>query len=189
MADAWDVGPWTSIAMLPVGKSDHYRVEAPAGSFVLRRSYPGKPPADVAFEHDLVGFLCARGFPAPEVLPTRGGSKEVMAGGRVHRLSRWVEGTEPAPGDARQLAAAGRALGRYHALVREHRPAMPPPAPVPLREKLAAAVAAVREAAARPAGAAPPAPARRRSGCARRCRRSSRAPSRRSRSWTGSTRR
>jgi homoserine kinase type II len=150
LADAWDVGPWTSIAMLPVGKSDHYRLETPAGSFVLRRSYPGKPLADVAFEHDLVGYLRGRGFPAPDVLPARDGTTEVVAGDRVHRLSRWVEGTEHTPGDARQLAAAGRALGRYHALVREHRPATPPPAPVPLREKLAAAVVAVRDSASRP---------------------------------------
>lgn len=45
LADAYDLGSWESIEMLPGGKSDHYRLIAGSGEYAITRSHRSKTSA------------------------------------------------------------------------------------------------------------------------------------------------
>ncbi|MGH2688119.1 MAG: phosphotransferase [Actinomycetota bacterium] len=113
---------------------------------VLRRSYRSKTAGGLDFEHQLLAHPAARGFPAPEVVPTRGGRTWLEADGRLHTLTAFVRGTPPTSDDGAQVVEMARWLARYHRLARTFRPtvAVPPPQSMmaSLRERLESLVAA-----------------------------------------------
>lgn len=74
LVEAWDLGPWSAPVRLAGSKSEHYRVEPPSGNCVLRRSHAVKARDDVRCKHQLVAFLCVRGYPSSEVVSARPGA-------------------------------------------------------------------------------------------------------------------
>ena len=146
VGEGWDVGAVKQVEVMIGGKSQHFRVDTTTGRYVLRRSYRSKTPAGLDFEHQLVAHLRRGGFPAPEVIPTRGGRTWLEAEGRLHTLTAFVRGTPPGSDDAAQVAEMARWLARYHRLARTFRPTVAVPQPqsmmASLRERLEAVVAA-----------------------------------------------
>jgi len=63
LADAYDLGPWESIEMLPRGKSDYYRLIAGSGEYAIRRSHRSKTSADMRFEHELAACATTASLP------------------------------------------------------------------------------------------------------------------------------
>jgi Ser/Thr protein kinase RdoA (MazF antagonist) len=123
----WEIGPPEDIRPLVGGKSQHFVIRTPRGEFALRRSYRSKTIASLAFEHALMAHLRAAGFPAPEVVPTRGGGTWLDVDGRLHTLTVFVRGEAPSGSDPVQVAEVAAHLARYHDLVESFRPPVAPP--------------------------------------------------------------
>ena len=154
---AYDLGPIGSVDLLVGGKNEHHHVVTASGEFVVRRSYRSKTAASLELEHSLVGHLRSAGFPAPEVVPTRGGGTWAMVGGRLTTVWVFVPGRPFSTGEPGDLEQAARALARYHSLVADYAPPEPMPVGEELAERLPQRVQAVRALAeareASPAGA------------------------------------
>ncbi|MGH9037192.1 MAG: phosphotransferase enzyme family protein [Acidimicrobiia bacterium] len=139
---AFDVGDWHEVQLLPAGKSRHHLLTTAAGRFVLRCSYRSKTSEAVRFEHELVAYLRARGFPGPEFVPTVDGEPCAQVDGRLWRLARFVPGHPASAGIPGQTEAVAEALARYHRLVAGFSAGVSipeaPPMPAALAERLAA---------------------------------------------------
>src|SRR5215212_1845880 len=122
LADAYDLGPWKSIEMLPGGKSDHYRLIAGSGEYAIRRSHRSKTSADMRFEHELVAHLRDSGFPAPVVVPTVSGDTCAAVDGDLYSVSVFVDGSAYEAGNAEHLRESARALAEYHRISASFRP-------------------------------------------------------------------
>ena len=122
LADAYDLGPWESIEMLPGGKSDHYRFIAGSGEYAIRRSHRSKTSADMRFEHELVAHLRNSGFPAPVVVPTVSGDTCAAVVGDLYSVSVFVDGSGYEAGNAEHLRESARALAEYHRISASFRP-------------------------------------------------------------------
>jgi homoserine kinase type II len=122
LADAYDLGPWESVEILPGGKSDHYRLIAGSGEYAIRRSHSSKTPADIRFEHELVAHLRDNGFPAPVVVPTVSGDTCVAVDGDLYGVSLFVDGSGYEAGNAEHLRESARALAEYHRISASFRP-------------------------------------------------------------------
>ncbi|MGH9040720.1 MAG: phosphotransferase [Acidimicrobiia bacterium] len=157
---AYDVGDWIDVALLPAGKSQHYRLTTAAGTYVLRRSYRAKTASGVAFEHELVDHLRACGFPGPEFVPTVTGEPSAEVDGRLWRLARFVPGEPASAAIPGQAEAVAEALARYHQLVEGFSASVPTPEgplmPAALAERLAAVPTEERFLAAVPEDLAGP---------------------------------
>ena len=114
LADAYDLGPWESVEMLPGGKSDHYRLIAGSGDYAIRCSHSSKTSADILFEHELVAHLRDSGFPAPVVVPTVNGGTCAVVNGDLYSVSVFVDGSGYEAGNAEHLQESARALAEYH---------------------------------------------------------------------------
>jgi Ser/Thr protein kinase RdoA (MazF antagonist) len=85
LADAYDLGSWESIEMLPGDKSDHYRLIAGSGEYAITRSHRSRTSADMRFEHELVRHLLQVHLPVSELgfvtqrLPLRKGASFVSS--------------------------------------------------------------------------------------------------------------
>jgi Ser/Thr protein kinase RdoA (MazF antagonist) len=93
LADAYHLGSWVSVEMLPGGKSDHYRLLAGSGEYAIRRSHRSKMYTDMRFEHELVAYLRDSGFPAPVVVPTVSGETCAAVDGDLYSVSVFVVGS------------------------------------------------------------------------------------------------
>jgi Ser/Thr protein kinase RdoA (MazF antagonist) len=122
LADAYDLGPWESIEMLPGDKSDHYRLIAGSGEYAIRRSHRSKTSADMRFEHELVRHLRDNGFPAPVVVPTVSGDTFAAVDGDLYSVSVFVDGSGYEAGNAEHLRESARALAEYHRISASFRP-------------------------------------------------------------------
>jgi homoserine kinase type II len=122
LADAYDLGPWESIEMLPGGKSDHYRLISGSGEYTIRRSHRSKTSADMRFEHELVAHLRNSGFPAPVVVPTVSGDTCAAVDGDLYSVSVFVDGSGYEAGNAEHLRQSARALAEYHRISASFRP-------------------------------------------------------------------
>jgi homoserine kinase type II len=122
LADAYDLGPWESIEMLPGGKSDHYRLIAGSGEYAIRRSHRSKTSEDMRFEHELVAHLYNSGFPAPVVVPTVSGDTCAAVDGDLYSVSVFVDGSGYEAGNAEHLRESARALAEYHRISASFRP-------------------------------------------------------------------
>ncbi len=93
----------------------HWRVVAGDESFVLRRYSTQRPPAAIAFEHDLLRHVASRGWPVAAPLPTVEGDAVADVGERRYALFPLLPG-RPAPyNSARYRRLKGRLLARLHA--------------------------------------------------------------------------
>ncbi|MGY1663008.1 phosphotransferase enzyme family protein [Geodermatophilus sp. SYSU D00705] len=117
LADLWPLGGWRTVSPVPGGKNEHLRVVARDGVHYLRRSYRSKSRDELTGQLALMRLLRHRGFPAPEVVPTRTGLDHVELAGRLWITTRGVEGTPFDDTSPAHLRALGRTVGRYHGIV------------------------------------------------------------------------
>ncbi|WP_369132710.1 phosphotransferase enzyme family protein [Modestobacter sp. I12A-02662] len=138
LADLWPLGGWQSVEPIPVGKNEHLRLTAGDGVHYLRRSHRAKPRDELVAQLQLMRELRARGFPAPEVVPTRTGADHAEISGRWWVVTRGIAGAPFDDGSPAHLGALGQVLGRYHRLVADL-PAVvtEPPALAELRLRIA----------------------------------------------------
>ncbi len=138
LADLWPLGGWRSVEPIPVGKNEHLRLVAGDGVHYLRRSHRAKPREELVAQLELMRELRARGFPAPEVVPTRAGADHAEVHGRWWVVTRGIAGAPFDDGSPAHLRALGQVLGRYHRLVADL-PAVvaEPPALAELRQRVA----------------------------------------------------
>lgn len=108
LADAYNLGSWESVEMLPGGKRDHYRLIAGSGEYAIRRSHRSKTYADMRFEHELVAYLRDSGFPAPVVVPTVSGDTCAAVDGDLYSVSVFVDGSGYEAGNAEHLRESAR---------------------------------------------------------------------------------
>jgi homoserine kinase type II len=122
LADAYDLGSWESIEMLPGGKCDHYRLIAGSREYAIRRSHHSKTSADLCFEHELVRHLRDNGFPAPVVVPTVSGDTCAAVDGGLYSVSVFVDGSGYEAGNPEHLRESARALAEFHRISGSFRP-------------------------------------------------------------------
>ena len=120
---AYDIGDWLSWERILEGRSNHsFFVSASSGNYVLRRSNTrksvGKDAEAVRFEVRLIDHLRERGYPAPQIIPTRGSERYVEHDGLFYLMTAFIAGSSYDPENPEHLLAAGDGLGRYHRLVR-----------------------------------------------------------------------
>jgi homoserine kinase type II len=157
LREIYDIGTWDVWGRTPKGGANvSFFVSASSGRHVLRCSAPQKSAESMAFEVELIAYLRRRGYPAPEVIPTRLGQCYAEHAGTFYLLTALIPGGPYDPQVAGHLAAAGHGLGLYHRLVREFPPPRyaEPAAPLTLLSpESRSRLAAVRALAARSLGA------------------------------------
>ena len=119
---AYDIGDWLSWERIQGGRSNHsFFVTASSGNYVLRRSNTrksvGKNAEALRFEVRLIDHLRERGYPAPQIIPTRGGERYFEHDGLFYLMTAFIAGSSYDPENPEHLLAAGDGLGRYHRLV------------------------------------------------------------------------
>ena len=124
LREAYDLGDWVSVELLPAGKSQHHFLVTERGEYVVRRSYRGKSVGDIRLEHELMAHLRANGFPAPEVVPTVMGGTYISIEGRLFRITAFVRGEPYEAGNLRQLEEVAHGLAGYHGLARTFLPSV-----------------------------------------------------------------
>jgi homoserine kinase type II len=117
LAALWPLGGWTSVSPVAAGKNEHLRVAAADGVYYLRRSYRAKPGEELMGQLRLMRLLRDRGFPAPEVVPSRTGADSVELFGRLWIATRGIDGTPFDDSSLPHLRALGRTLAWYHHVV------------------------------------------------------------------------
>jgi len=127
LMEAYDLGSWQSVQLLPGGKSQHYHVVTSSGEYVIRRSYRSKTLDGIRFEHELAGHLRRHRFPAPAVVPSISGDTCLALEERLYSVSVFVKGSPYRAGNTPQLQEVAQTLATYHQLVASFRPASPTP--------------------------------------------------------------
>jgi homoserine kinase type II len=127
LESAYDLGPWESVELLPGGKSEHYRITAGSGEYVLRCSRRSKTSADMHFEHELIAHLHENGFPAPMVVRRAVGDTCAAVNGRLYSVCVFVQGSGYRAGNAEHVREAARTLARYHRIAASFQPTSSPP--------------------------------------------------------------
>lgn len=128
LATLWPLGGWTSVTPLTGGKNEHLRVKAGDDIYYLRRSHRLKVREELTRQLRLMGLLRERGFPAPEVVPTRHGGDHAELAGRLWIATRGFEGTPFNDASPAHVRALGRTLARYHQTVADLPAAVTEPA-------------------------------------------------------------
>jgi homoserine kinase type II len=128
---------------LPLGKSRHHVVVTDRGTYVLRCSYRSKTVDQIEFEHELIAYLRAHGFPAPRVAETVDGTTHVAVDGRLYRLTAFVRGSA-CDARSRNLEEVARTLAHYHDLAATFDPVAPTPDQARLNASLRERLATVR---------------------------------------------
>ena len=105
------------------------RLRTADGRYLLKRRAQGRDrPARVTFAHTLLWHLRQKGFPVPELLPTRDtGESMLIHEGRVYELFAYVAG-EHYDVSLAQTAYAGKTLARFHRALADFQTAWQPPA-------------------------------------------------------------
>ena len=119
---AWPIGAVLALATPPDGASNDTRyVEADAGSYFLR-VYRRRTRPWIEAEHAVIARVRERGLPAPPPLPLPGGDTILERKGRHFALFPRLAGERRSRGDLSpaEAMAAGAALGRVHAALRDH---------------------------------------------------------------------
>ena len=99
-----------------------WRVRLPSGDGgALQWVNPIFPPVVNADIGDVTAHLASRGVGTPRLIPTAAGDPWHEADGAVWRLMEWIPGrTVQALGNPADAAAAGRALGQFHAALADY---------------------------------------------------------------------
>jgi homoserine kinase type II len=136
LREAYDIGDWLDWQRTPQGSTNiSFFVTASSGRYVLRCSTARKSLDAVRFEVQLIGYLRKRGYPAPAIIPTRGGEGYAEQNGIFYLMTAFIAGSPYDPENASHLLAAGRGLGLYHQLVKEF-PGPPHFRPSPVLDSL-----------------------------------------------------
>jgi homoserine kinase type II len=119
----YDIGEWFTWDRTPKGYTNHsFFIATSTGKYVLRRSnmhWKTRKGADaMKFEVRLIDHLRERGYPAPQIIPTREGDRYLGHQGAFYLMTAFIAGDPYGKGNTAHLLAAGEALGRYHRLVR-----------------------------------------------------------------------
>jgi Ser/Thr protein kinase RdoA (MazF antagonist) len=119
----YDIGEWFIWDRTPTGYTNHsFFIATSTGKYVLRRSnmdWKIRKGADaMRFEVRLIDHLRERGYPAPQIIPTREGDRHFTHQGAFYLMTAFIAGDPYEEGNTAHLLAAGEALGRYHRLVR-----------------------------------------------------------------------
>lgn len=91
--------------------------ETSAGRCVVRRNQRKLGRTSLELRHRLLGWLKARGFPAPRLVAARGGETVVELDGRLYEVFTFIEGDEFNPDRPAHLSGAGAVLARYHSAI------------------------------------------------------------------------
>jgi Ser/Thr protein kinase RdoA (MazF antagonist) len=92
----------------------HWQVEASAAAYVLREYNALRTPPAIAFEHEMLAHVHARGWPVASALRADGGSTTVTAHGRTYALFPSLPGAPGAYYDDERRRAKGALLARLH---------------------------------------------------------------------------
>ena len=119
----YDIGEWFTWDRTPTGYTNHsFFIATSTGKYVLRRSNMDwkirKGGDAMRFEVRLIDHLRERGYPAPQIIPTREGDRHFTHQGAFYLMTAFIAGDPYEEGNTAHLLAAGEALGRYHRLVR-----------------------------------------------------------------------
>ncbi|MEW6754622.1 MAG: phosphotransferase [Candidatus Latescibacterota bacterium] len=128
---AWDLG--TVVGLTPAGGTagGTWRVAASSGEYFLRRrGARTSAEARLGFDHGLRVQLLAHGVPTAAAVSTRHGARWLRAEHGVYEVYPFVRGLAFSPGDPGQIAAAARALARFHQVAAGYRPPGYQPEPV-----------------------------------------------------------
>lgn len=96
------------------GVNEHWRVDSPGGVYVLRRYNPRHDPTGTPYEHAVLRFIAARGWPVAPPLPDRSGRLVVERVEGRYALFAFLPGTRAPHGDLAILEAKGRLLAALH---------------------------------------------------------------------------
>lgn len=115
-------------SLINVSENHTYRIESPAGRFILRLHRPGYQSV-ASIESELAWVMALRDrLPVPRPLPGRNGALlQAVAPGRTAVLFAHEPGEEPAE-DTPDLAPLFRTLGHYAATAHDHVANWPLPA-------------------------------------------------------------
>jgi Ser/Thr protein kinase RdoA (MazF antagonist) len=105
----------TSVRPIAGGRANrHWRVDAGADEFVLREYNALRTPAAIAYEHEMLAHVDARGWPVAPPLRADGGSTTITAHGRTYALFPSLPGAPGAYYDDERRRAKGALLARLH---------------------------------------------------------------------------
>ncbi len=98
--------------------NDNWVVTTEQGRFFLKRRHPDLRQSDIIrAQHDLMHWLCQRGFPVPRILPTLRNETLLILGAEFYEIQEYVAG-EPYQHDRlTHLEEAALTLARYHTCV------------------------------------------------------------------------
>lgn len=115
----WDLGQWRSWPRSTKGRANITLVlDTDRGRFALRCSNFRKTQASLDFELALLEHLRSAGYPAPRIVPTRGGDLYTIgADGSFCLITEWIAGSHFEAANPAHLTEAGRALGWFHRAV------------------------------------------------------------------------
>jgi Ser/Thr protein kinase RdoA (MazF antagonist) len=126
----YDLGAVEAVREFPRGsrRSPKLILRSEKGDFMLKRRARGKDDAfRVAFAHSLQLYLARKKFPLPHLIGTRRDNNSMFQWrGSIYELFEFIKGSgyDNSPGEALE---AGRVLGAFHLLVKEHQPEFEPP--------------------------------------------------------------
>lgn len=92
-----------------------WQVQAAGEIRILREYHPSRTVAAIAYEHEILNHLYARGWPVAAAYATGRGDTVVEAGGRLYALFPRLEGSPTAAASPAQDRIRGRLLARLHA--------------------------------------------------------------------------
>lgn len=121
--DSYDVGEVSHVEPAGGTAGRTWRVAAERGEYFLRRrGQRTSAEARLRFDHGLRDHLLGRGVATAASVPTRTGTRWVTRPEGVYELYPLIRGRLFDPHSRQDLAAAARALARYHLAAADYRP-------------------------------------------------------------------
>ena len=115
------IGPATGLTGILQGiENTNYRLETPAGRFVLTLFERRTAAADLPYFLGLMSHLAAAGFPAPRPVRRRDGETIGRIAGKAAAVVAFLDGDWPRAPTVADAAAAGAALARLHLAGRDY---------------------------------------------------------------------
>ena len=120
----WDAGEFVGLPGERGGTANpSAAVDTTTGRVFLRRRNPRySEPEMLAHDHALMEHLASREFPAPLALESRAGRRWAEVEGDVFELNPYMPGEKHDPTSHAQIAAAGKALAKFHAATDDFTP-------------------------------------------------------------------
>ena len=111
----YDLGPATAFEGILQGiENTNYRLETPAGRFVLTLFERRAAAHDLPYFVALMAHLAGAGFPAPKPIPRLDGATIGEIAGKPAAIVTFLDGDWPRDPSPAEAGAAGAALARLH---------------------------------------------------------------------------